>query len=266
MTNSTKKMYQKRVSAVAIVFFLCFFILCSLLIYRTIINRLKIEELLMGQQAIREWYRYSENIILIIAGILLNTLVFFIVSDNFRLRRINAVIEQKAITDALTGIFNRRYLEENLSRVIRAISRGDNSLSVLMVDVDFFKNYNDTYGHNAGDNCLRTVAEVLARGISREEDFVARYGGEEFVVVLPYTDETGAKTVAERLLASIHSRKILHETSEIAKIVTFSIGGTTSKVSFTHNGIDYVNLADKALYLSKQNGRDKYSFLSSLPV
>ena len=172
-----------------------------------------------------------------------------------------SVFEDMAKTDVLTGIFNRRYLEETISHIIKTFSRSNSTLSLLMVDVDFFKKYNDTYGHNMGDACLKVVAEVLTESVSREEDFAARFGGEEFVVVLPFTDEKGAEIVANRILEGIRKRQIPHVTSDVAKMVTVSVGGTTSGVKYTHSGTDYIKKADQALYMSKQGGRNMYSFL-----
>ena len=164
------------------------------------------------------------------------------------------------IIDQLTSIYNRRYFDGNMKKIIKALSRTGSKLSLLMIDIDFFKKYNDTYGHDMGDNCLKEVAAILSKTIIREEDFVARYGGEEFVVVLPNTDENGAKLIADRLLINICSEKILHENSDVAPYVTVSIGGTTGIVDHLQEESDYVKNADIALYQSKQNGRNKYTF------
>ena len=107
------------------------------------------------------------------------------------------------IIDQLTGIYNRRYLDGNLQKIIRLYSRTGSCLSVLMIDIDYFKKYNDTYGHEAGDDCLRAVADTISQCVIREDDFVARYGGEEFVAVLPNTDVNGAQLVAERMLKKV---------------------------------------------------------------
>ena len=164
---------------------------------------------------------------------------------------------EKAYCDALTGTFNRRYLDTNLKKVIDNMSRSGNMLSLLMIDIDFFKYYNDTYGHDEGDNCLTAVAEVLMSGVKRKGDFVARYGGEEFTVVMPDTDENGAKLMAERLLLGISDRKIPHETSPISEYVTVSIGAVTSRVVYEHTAAEYIKRADKMLYISKQMGRNR---------
>jgi len=164
------------------------------------------------------------------------------------------------IIDQLTGIYNRRYFDGNLKKIIKLHSRTGCSLSVLMIDIDHFKRYNDIYGHDAGDNCLRTVAAALSQCVIRDEDFVARYGGEEFTAVLPNTDENGARFVAERMLEKVRECNIPHETSDIAGIITVSIGGTTGVINHLQNGSDYIKSADKALYESKRNGRNRYTF------
>jgi diguanylate cyclase (GGDEF)-like protein len=163
--------------------------------------------------------------------------------------------------DELTGVYNRRYLEETLAHSVKTMSRFNGLLSIIMLDIDFFKKYNDTYGHSEGDTCLRSVAQSLAESITREADFVARYGGEEFVVVLPYVDENGAKVVAKRLLERIRSRNIPHRQSEVADYVTLSMGITTVTVKHSHDPKDYIKCADEGLYTSKHNGRNQYTFV-----
>ena len=165
------------------------------------------------------------------------------------------------IIDQLTGIYNRRFFDGNMKKTIKSLSRTEGKLSLLMIDIDFFKNYNDTYGHDMGDNCLKEVASALSESIIREEDFVARYGGEEFVVVLPNTDESGAYLIADRLLKRVRESNITHENSRVAGIVTISIGGTTGTVKYSQSGSDYVKRADTALYKSKHNGRNQYTFV-----
>jgi len=161
------------------------------------------------------------------------------------------------IIDQLTGIYNRRYLDGSLKKIIKLHSRTGSSLSLLMIDIDYFKKYNDAYGHGAGDNCLKTVASALSQCVIRDEDFVARYGGEEFTVVLPNTDENGARLVAEKMLEKVRECNIPHKTSDIAGYVTISIGGTTGVINHLQHGSDYIKAADKALYESKNNGRNR---------
>jgi diguanylate cyclase (GGDEF)-like protein len=172
----------------------------------------------------------------------------------------NAFIRAEVEYDALTGIYNRRFFDETTRRIMSYLSRAESLLSILMIDIDFFKLYNDTYGHIEGDKCLKAVAKTLSRCITRRDDFVARYGGEEFIVVLPNTDEQGARLIAEKLLNNVRNLNLPHEQSAAAKYVTVSIGGTTGKVLHTHNAGDFVKKADELMYKSKQNGRNRFSF------
>jgi len=166
------------------------------------------------------------------------------------------------IIDQLTGIYNRRYLDGTLKKLIKSHSRTGGSISVLMIDVDYFKKFNDVYGHDAGDDCLKKVATALSQCVIREDDFVARYGGEEFAVVLPNTDENGVRVVAEKMLEKVRECNIRHEKSEVADYVTISVGGTTGVVNHLQHGSDYIKAADSALYESKKSGRNRYTFMN----
>ena len=167
---------------------------------------------------------------------------------------------EQAYIDGLTNIHNRRYFDENLTRLIKTLSRSGGELSLMMMDIDHFKFYNDTYGHSEGDNCLRKIAQTLSASVTRKDDFIARYGGEEFAVVLPNTNEEGAKKIAEKLLESVRGCNIPHEKNAAAPYVTVSIGVTTGKAEHTQSNEAYIKKADEQLYISKQNGRNKYTF------
>jgi len=179
--------------------------------------------------------------------------------------RLEAEVE-KIYYDPLTGIYNRRYLDKHLERLIKTLSRTNGNLSLLIIDIDRFKNYNDSYGHSEGDNCLKTVALTLEKNIARADDFVARYGGEEFVVVLPNADELGAHIVANRLLESIRKLKIPHEYSDAAGFVTISIGVTSSRATRTLSSNDFISQADRMLYVAKQTGRNRYAFAATTDI
>jgi diguanylate cyclase (GGDEF)-like protein len=168
----------------------------------------------------------------------------------------------KIYYDALTGIYNRRYFDKHLEIVMKTLSRTDGVLSLMMIDIDCFKLYNDTYGHSQGDECLKVVAQTLKETVTRTGDFVVRYGGEEFSVVLPNTDEEGARIVAEQLLGNIRSQNILHESTKVEGVdyITLSIGVTTGRIEYPYRGDDYIKRADDMLYQSKQSGRNKYTF------
>jgi diguanylate cyclase (GGDEF)-like protein len=175
----------------------------------------------------------------------------------------NTIIDlfAKANYDALTGIYNRRYMETTIQQIVEFLSRSNGVLSLLMVDVDHFKLFNDTYGHQAGDKCLEAVALAMAGSLTRANDFVARYGGEEFIAVLPNTDEAGARLIAEKVLESVRQLQIPHSESDAAKYVTVSVGATTAAVEYFHGWEEYVKYADEALYASKQGGRNRCTFI-----
>lgn len=120
-------------------------------------------------------------------------------------------LQGKVNFDALTGLYNRRYLDENIGRVVKSAARSGSMLSVMMMDIDYFKKYNDTYGHSEGDECLKAVAKAIAGCVSRPDDFAVRYGGEEFAVILPGTDESGARVMAEKILEAVRALGIPHE-------------------------------------------------------
>jgi diguanylate cyclase (GGDEF)-like protein len=152
-------------------------------------------------------------------------------------------------------------MEMTLQHIMKTLSRMDSNLSVMMADVDFFKKFNDTYGHNKGDDCLKAVAQAINKITMRSGDFVARYGGEEFVVVLPGTDEQGAYIIADKILEAIKELNIPHEKHDEG-IVTISIGITTGCPNYRQSWNDYIKKADEALYISKHEGRNRYTFLA----
>ena len=159
--------------------------------------------------------------------------------------------------DSLTDILNRRFFDEHMRRLINTLSRSEATLSLMMIDVDFLKIYNETYGHGAGDACLKAIAKVLSETISRADDFVVRYGGDEFIVALPNTEEDGARMLAEKMLDNIRNLDIDHEHSSAADVVTVSIGLATGKVKPMHRTDDFILQADELLYRSKQSGYNR---------
>jgi len=167
----------------------------------------------------------------------------------------------KANIDPLTGLYNRRFMESSMERVMDLLSRSGGLLSVMMLDIDFFKRFNDSYGHDAGDKCLQNVAHALSGTISRVNDIVVRYGGEEFSVILPNTDSNGACQFAEKLLKSVRDLNISHEKNDAATFVTVSIGVTTGEVGRQQDIGMFLKKADEALYTSKESGRNKYTYI-----
>jgi diguanylate cyclase (GGDEF)-like protein len=169
------------------------------------------------------------------------------------------MLEKISLQDGLTEIPNRRYFDQKLAEEWARSSRNDQSLALLMVDIDQFKPFNDHYGHGAGDECLRRVAQALRRVPTRATDLVARYGGEEFVVLLPETDTRGAQHVAQAMLEAVRSLEVTHDYSDVAPHVTISIGGAIqSRQHPKPSAEDLKKAADTALYQAKTNGRNRY--------
>jgi diguanylate cyclase (GGDEF)-like protein len=168
-----------------------------------------------------------------------------------------AELERLATRDGLTSVANRRSFDTTLNTEWRRATRESRALSLLMIDVDFFKRYNDTYGHQGGDECLRRVAGAMADVVKRSSDAVARYGGEEFAIILPATDPAGACIVAERIRAAVEALAMPHEHSDIADHVTVSIG--VASVIVTTEGLpaQLIGFADAALYRAKNEGRNR---------
>ncbi|AIO68803.1 diguanylate cyclase domain protein [Burkholderia oklahomensis] len=165
-------------------------------------------------------------------------------------------LQRLARTDALTGLGNRRAFDENLRREWARALRSSRPLSLLFVDIDQFKNYNDCYGHQAGDDVLREVARCLALNVRRAADDVSRYGGEEFVITLPDTDAKSASAIAEHLRRAVYDLDIEHEKSPYRR-VTVSIGLVTSHDNAMHSDTALVKMADAALYQAKSTGRNR---------
>lgn len=178
-----------------------------------------------------------------------------------QLNEANQELHRLSMTDGLTGIANRRLFNETLVREWRRCLRLKKSMSVVLLDVDFFKKYNDRYGHQAGDDCLKAIAKEVASAAPRAGDLAARYGGEEFVLILGQTDEDGARWVANRIRQHVVGLKILHEDSA-HQYVTVSCG-VSSVIPGNDMSVErLVKSADNALYLGKKQGRNKVSYLN----
>ena len=174
-----------------------------------------------------------------------------------RLSMANKELKNLALRDPLTKVFNRRYFDDKLQKEWKRLQRIPSPLSIIMCDVDCFKSYNDTYGHQAGDECLRMVAESISNTLKRPADCVARYGGEEFIVILPYTPPQGAFKVAEAIRDRVKKLNIPHTASSVSSVVTISLGVAGSIPSRDDSPILLVEAADQALYLAKAQGRDR---------
>jgi diguanylate cyclase (GGDEF)-like protein len=200
------------------------------------------------------------------------------VKTHLRVKHLADELRRCAVTDALTGIANRRHFDDLMEREWQRSCRHGDPLSLLLIDVDHFKLYNDRYGHPRGDHCLQEVVAAVKRAVRRAPDLVARCGGEEFAVLLPHTARPGAEFVAQRILESVAARRIRHEDSLTADHVTVSIGitcydalgsalpipGATQRTCdelHDFSSSDLLLTADRALYAAKRSGRDRARFL-----
>lgn len=166
------------------------------------------------------------------------------------------LMEQLSTTDPLTQIKNRMFFDKEFNNEWKRCSRMNCPLSIIMIDLDFFKNLNDNYGHIFGDECLRQAAAAIKSEVARPSDCVARYGGEEFIVLLPNTDAKGAENLAKRMLQAVASME-LEADSQLVNI-TCSIGGATATPDFRKDRANLIKAADEALYHAKDKGRNQY--------
>lgn len=173
------------------------------------------------------------------------------------LTRAHERLQELSREDALTGLYNRRHFQEYAEHVWERGQFDASHVSILMVDVDHFKKYNDRYGHPAGDECLAQVAKVLQATLRRPEDLTARYGGEEFIAILPQTELNYAVGVAERVRAAVEAMQLRHESSTTSHYVTVSIGVASSKADFLLKLSTLISAADQALYQAKHEGRNQ---------
>ena len=195
-------------------------------------------------------------IILSVVGIIGALIILNTHRMEIDLKKTNRRIEKLANQDGLTHLFNRRYFDRCLGFECKRHLRSGQPLSMIMIDIDCFKNYNDSYGHQAGDDCLKAVAEEIRKSGGRMTDKTARFGGEEFVMILPDTKAKGALKVAETIMTRIRNLAIPHASSRVCDIVTVSIGVATVIPDLDYSPAELVGRADKALYRSKAEGRN----------
>jgi diguanylate cyclase (GGDEF)-like protein len=181
---------------------------------------------------------------------------------NAHLSRAIETLHRISTTDPLSGVANRRQFDDALALEWRRAVRGQTPLSLLMIDIDFFKPYNDAYGHQAGDECIRSVAQALQQRIHRAGDLVARYGGEEFAVLLAGIDAAHARELAERTREAVAALAIEHRASSAAKVVTISVGVATVVPQRDGSPSSLVSVADAALYAAKKAGRNRVEAVS----
>ena len=177
------------------------------------------------------------------------------VKTHLTLKRQGDYLRSMAMLDGLTGVANRRKLEARLEAAWSQACRDNGPLSLIMIDVDYFKKYNDHYGHQRGDQCLRRLAMALAATLNRPYDLLARYGGEEFACLLPDTDLAGTERVAQKMLAAVAELRIEHLASEVGPQVSLSLGVATVLASARLTPQELLRCADEQLYLAKAGGR-----------
>ena len=179
------------------------------------------------------------------------------VKTHLTLKAQSDLLRQMVFIDGLTGVANRRCFDERLGTEWRRAARNSSPLALLMLDVDHFKRYNDRYGHQVGDGCLRQVASAIKEGLLRPGDLVARYGGEEFACILPATDFDGALAVAAGIEQRVRALQIDHADSDVCQVVTLSIGVALGLPGFDTDPVDLIALADAQLYRAKHSGRGR---------
>jgi diguanylate cyclase (GGDEF)-like protein len=171
----------------------------------------------------------------------------------------NQELKRLVNLDGLTQLANRRCFNEHLEQEWRRLMRDQQPLSLILCDIDFFKQYNDTYGHPAGDDCLRQVAAVLQSCVKRPADLAARYGGEEFAIILPTTPKLGAIELAQRIQSKVCQLQQVHATSSVSPYVTLSLGSATLVPQVDRSPHHLIAAADQALYQAKQSGRNCFA-------
>ncbi len=178
------------------------------------------------------------------------------------LQEANQQLERLATLDSLTQLANRRYFDESSQKEWQRAKRQQSSISLIIADIDYFKQYNDIYGHQLGDDCLRKVAQAIYQSVKRPSDLVARYGGEEFVILLSDTACQGAFVVAERIRNTVRDLRIEHKSSLISDYVTLSLGVSSTIPKAEAAFTNLLELADRALYQAKNQGRDRIQLAS----
>ncbi|OCL82197.1 GGDEF domain-containing response regulator [Arcobacter porcinus] len=179
------------------------------------------------------------------------------VRNQIFLKEQTELLEKLLMYDALTNIKNRRYFDEVFKQTYSVIKRENTNLAIMMIDVDFFKLYNDNYGHGKGDEALKKVAKILEKNLNRPNDLVARYGGEEFVVLLKNIDLDGLKYMSNLLVEAVEEEKLEHEFSKISTFITISLGAVLYEANQKLEILEIMKLADEALYEAKNRGRNQ---------
>jgi diguanylate cyclase (GGDEF)-like protein len=200
-----------------------------------------------------------------VSGIIIGDEFLAVLNDATERLEVQELLNEMAFLDSLTKIANRRRFDERLAREFSFAQTNNTHLSLIMIDIDNFKKFNDRYGHVAGDVCLHDIAQKIASIVSRTDDFVARYGGEEFAVLLPHTDHHGALFVAEEIQKAIERLAISHEDS-FTGVVSLSLGITATDNMAIDSATALVEKADSALYYAKEQGRNCIALSNNLSI
>jgi diguanylate cyclase (GGDEF)-like protein len=207
---------------------------------------------------------FSYNVLALVAANLVGASVTYLHERTSRLRFLEAgLLREMVARDGLTGIQNRRMFDQHIQRAWQQAVRDEQQIAILLVDIDCFKKYNDRYGHQAGDECLRAVALSLTQCARRPMDFVARYGGEEFAVVLYEASREYVAEVLTRIQRSIAELNIPHEASDVASRLTVSIGAAFIRPTAGRTPEGLIQLADEALYTAKEQGRNRVTVMEA---
>jgi diguanylate cyclase (GGDEF)-like protein len=207
---------------------------------------------------------FSYDTLVLVAANVIGASVLYMQERTNRLRFLEAgLLREMVARDGLTGIQNRRMFDQHMARIWQQGVREQQPIAVLLVDIDCFKNYNDRYGHQAGDECLRAVAKSLTHCARRPLDFVARYGGEEFAVVLYEANREYVAEVLTRIQRSIAELNIPHDASIVATRLTVSVGAGFSRPTASRTPEGMIQLADEALYAAKEQGRNRVVVMES---
>lgn len=212
---------------------------------------------LSHEVGVPSWIVLTNRGMSLLTIVITTALVLKLHKARLKVREHQRELEIMSVTDITTGVYNRRRLNEILETEYRRMVREGTTLSILMIDVDYFKNYNDNLGHQMGDLCIRQVAQAIQAVLQRPGDTLGRYGGDEFTAILPNTDKEGALVIAGAMLQAVEAIKMAHPESQAAKHVTISVGGATHSASLGESSVrKLIHIADTALYRSKQAGRN----------
>jgi len=240
--------------------------LAGLLFYRSLVANAVVVFAYLGAQAVLhlDAPEFSYDTLVLVAANVIGASVLYMQERTNRLRFLEAGLMREMVArDGLTGIQNRRMFDQHMARIWQQGVREQQPIAVLLVDIDCFKNYNDRYGHQAGDECLRAVAKSLTHCARRPLDFVARYGGEEFAVVLYEANREYVAEVLTRIQRSIAELNIPHDASIVATRLTVSVGAGFSRPTASRTPEGMIQLADEALYAAKEQGRNRVVVMES---